>query len=293
MIKAGFIGVIGRANAGKSTLVNVLVGEKVAIVSPKPQTTRNSIMGILTKDDYQLVFVDTPGIYKSANYLNDLMLKSTEDAAKDVDFILFVHDGHGGVSDEDIGLIKKYYSGHIPMAIAYTKIDIMPKERIAEDVKKLFESGIECDIFPVSARKYTNIRKLESYLASKMPEGGKVIEEDIVSDKSEKFMVAEIMREKILLKFDEEVPHGIAIVINEFKRLDNGTYDINLDIICEKANHKAILIGKQGRAIKEVSSFARQDMEKFLGAKVFLTTYVRVEENWRSRPGLVKDIFIV
>ena len=293
MIKAGFIGVIGRANAGKSTLVNVLVGEKVAIVSPKPQTTRNSIMGILTKEDYQLVFVDTPGIYKSGNYLTDLMLKSTDDAAKDVDFILFVHDGHGGVSDEDIELIKKYYSGHIPMAIAYTKIDIMPKERIAEDAKKLFENGIDCDIFPVSARKYTNIRKLESYLASQMPEGGKVIEEDIVSDKSEKFMIAEIMREKILLKFDEEVPHGIAIVINEFNRLDNGTYDINLDIICEKANHKAILIGKQGRAIKEVSSFARQDMEKFLGAKVFLTTYVRVEENWRNRPGLVKDIFVV
>ena len=293
MIRSGFIGIIGRANAGKSTLVNVLVGEKVAIVSPKPQTTRNSIMGILTKEDYQLVFVDTPGIYKSGNYLTDLMLKSTDDAAKDVDFILFVHDGHGGVSDEDIELIKKYYSGHIPMAIAYTKIDIMPKERIAEDAKKLFENGIDCDIFPVSARKYTNIRKLESYLASQMPEGGKVIEEDIVSDKSEKFMIAEIMREKILLKFDEEVPHGIAIVINEFNRLDNGTYDINLDIICEKANHKAILIGKQGRAIKEVSSFARQDMEKFLGAKVFLTTYVRVEENWRNRPGLVKDIFIV
>ena len=128
-MRSGFIGIIGRANAGKSTLVNVLVGEKVAIVSPKPQTTRNSIMGILTKEDYQLVFVDTPGIYKSGNYLTDLMLKSTDDAAKDVDFILFVHDGHGGVSDEDIQLIKKYYSGHIPMAIAYTKIDIMPKER--------------------------------------------------------------------------------------------------------------------------------------------------------------------
>ena len=137
------------------------------------------------------------------------------------------------------------------------------------------------------------MRKLEQYLAEQMPEGGKAIEEDIVSDKSEKFMVAEIMREKILLKFDDEIPHGIAIVINEFTRKDSGTYEVNLDIICEKANHKAILIGKQGRAIKEVSSFARQDMEKFLGAKVFLTTYVRVETDWRNRPGLVKDIFIV
>ena len=292
-MKSGFIGVIGKANAGKSTLVNVLVGEKVAIVSPKPQTTRHSIMGVLTKEEYQLVFVDTPGLYKSANYLTDIMMKATDDAAKDVDFILFVHDGHGGVSDGDIELMKKYSSGHIPMAIAYTKIDIMPKENIAADAKKLYENGIECDVFPVSARKYKNIAKLEKYLAENMPEGDKVIAEDIVSDKSEKFMIAEIMREKILLKFDDEIPHGIAVVINTFERQENGVYDINLDIICEKANHKAILIGKQGRAIKEVSSFARSAMEKFLGAKVFLTTYVRVESDWRNRPNLIKDVFII
>ena len=292
-MKSGFIGVIGKANAGKSTLVNVLVGEKVSIVSPKPQTTRNSIMGVLNGEGYQLVFVDTPGIYKSGNYLTDLMLKTAEDAAKDVDFILYVHDGHGGVSDGDIELMKKYSSGHIPMAIAYTKIDIMPKENIAEDARKLYEAGVDCDILPVSARKFKNIGKLEKYLAERMPEGEKVIGDDIVSDKSEKFMIAEIMREKILLKFDEEVPHGVAVVINKFERQANGTYEVNLDIVCEKANHKAMLIGKQGRAIKEVSSFAREGMEKFLGAKVLLTTYVRVEENWRNRPGLVKDIFIV
>lgn len=292
-MKSGFIGVIGKANAGKSTLVNVLVGEKVAIVSPKPQTTRHSILGVLTTEEYQLVFVDTPGIYKSSNYLTDMMMKTTDDTAKDVDFVLFVHDGHGGLSDGDIELIKKYSSGRIPMALAYTKIDIMPKEKIADDVKKLYENGVECDVFPVSARKRQNIAKLEKYLAEKMPEGDKVISGDVVSDKSEKFMIAEIMREKILLKFDDEIPHGIAIVINAFTRKDNGSYDINLDIICEKANHKAILIGKQGKAIKEVSSFAREGMEKFLGAKVFLTTYVRVEEDWRNRPGLIKDIFIV
>ncbi len=290
-MRSGFIGIIGKANAGKSTLVNVLVGEKVSIVSPKPQTTRNAIMGVLNRENYQLVFVDTPGIYKSGNYLTDLMLKATEDAAKDVDFILYVHDGHSGLSESDISLIKKYAAGRIPMAIAYTKTDIMPKENIAADVKKLFDEGIECDVIPVSARKYTNIKKLENYLAEKMPEGDRVISEDIVSDKSEKFMVAEIMREKILLKFNEEIPHGVGIVINKFERKENGSYDINLDIVCEKANHKAILIGKQGRAIKEVSSFAREGMEKFLGAKVFLTTYVRVEENWRDRPGLVKDVY--
>ncbi len=292
-MRSGFIGVIGKANAGKSTLVNVLVGEKVAITSPKPQTTRHSIMGVLTKEEYQLVFVDTPGIYKSANRLTDMMMKATDDAAKDVDFILFVHDGHAGLSDGDIELIKKYAAGRTPMAIAYTKIDIMPKENVAADVKTLYENGVECDVFPVSARKHQNINKLEKYLAEKMPEGDKVIAQDIVSDKSEKFMIAEIMREKILLKFDDEIPHGIAVVINTFERQENGVYDINLDIICEKANHKAILIGKQGRAIKEVSSFARSAMEKFLGAKVFLTTYVRVESDWRNRPNLIKDVFIV
>ena len=290
-MRGGVVAVIGRANAGKSTLVNVLVGEKVSIVSPKPQTTRNSVLGVLTKPEYQIVFVDTPGLYKSSTYLTDIMMKSTDDAAKDADFILYVLDGHDGVSENDMETVKKYLNGKIPVAVAFTKIDIMPKQNIAQEVKKMYDFGINCDIFPVSARKYTNLKKLEAYLVEQLPEGGKVIEEDIVSDKSEKFMIAEIMREKILLKFDDEIPHGVGIVINKFERQDNGVYDINLDIVCEKANHKSIIIGKQGRAIKEVSAFAREAMEKFLGAKVFLTTYVRVEEDWRNRPGLVKDIF--
>ena len=288
-MKSGFIGVIGKANAGKSTLVNVLVGEKISIVSPKPQTTRDAVMGILTTENYQLVFVDTPGLYKSRTYLTDVMMKTTETAAKGVDLIMFVHDGHGGVSESDTALMKKYSSLGIPMIIAYTKTDIMPKENIVEDAKKLYEAGIVCDVYPVSARKGTNVNKLLNALVNAMPEGEKVIAEDIVSDKSEKFMLAEIMREKILLKFDKEVPHGIAVVINKFERMENGVFDVNLDIICEKASHKAILIGRQGAAIKEVSSFARKDMEKFLGGKVFLTTYIKVKEDWRDKPGLVKD----
>ncbi len=288
-MNSGFVGVIGKANAGKSTLINVLVGEKVSIVSPKPQTTRDAIMGVLTKPDYQIVFVDTPGIYRAKNRLSDMMTKTCETAAKDVDFILFVHDGHGGISDEDISLMQRYTCGKIPAAVAYTKIDIMPKENILGDVKKLYESGITCDVLPVSARKYTNIAKLEAYLADKMPQGERVIPEDIVTDKSDRFMISEIMREKILLKFGQEVPHGIAIVINTFEKKENGVYEINLDIVCEKQNHKSILIGKQGAAIKEVSSFARRDMEKLLGSKVFLTTYVKVKEDWRNRPQLLKD----
>ena len=288
-MKSGYIAVIGRANAGKSTLINVMVGEKVSIVSPKPQTTRDRILGVLTDEEYQIVFVDTPGIYKARNALTDMMMRTTETSAKSVDYILYVVDGHDGISEEDFELMKKYKALGIPMAIAYTKIDIMPKENIPLDMAKFADAGLDLDVFPVSARKGKNVRELKNFLVSKMPEGEKVFEEDIVSDKSERFMIAEIMREKILLKFDKEIPHGIAIVINTFEKNDNGVYEVNLDIVCERANHKAILIGKQGRAIKEVSSFARQDMEKFLGGKVFLTTYVKVKEDWRERPNLIRE----
>jgi GTP-binding protein Era len=218
-----------------------------------------------------------------------MMMRTTETSVKSVDYILYVVDGHDGLTDEDFALMKKYKDLGVPMAVAYTKIDIMPKENIPLDMAKFADSGLDLDVFPVSARKGKNVRQLKEFLVQQMPEGDKVFEEDIVSDKSEKFMIAEIMREKILLKFDKEIPHGIAIVINEFKQNDNGVYEVNLDIVCERANHKAILIGKQGRAIKEVSSFARQDMEKFLGAKVFLTTYVKVKEDWRERPNLMRE----
>lgn len=288
-MRSGYVAVIGRANAGKSTLINVMVGEKVSIVSPKPQTTRDRILGVLTKADYQIVFVDTPGIYKAKNTLTDRMMRTTEESAKAVDFLLYVLDGHEGVRDEDFALINKYKALGIPMAVAYTKIDIMPRENIPTDMAKFADSGVDLDVFPVSARKGTNIRKLEEFLVSRMPEGEKVFEQEIVSDKSERFMIAEIMREKILLKYDKEIPHGVAIVVNTFRRGENGVYEISLDIVCEKPGHKAILIGKQGRAIKEVSSFARRDMEKFLSSKVFLTTYVKVKEEWRDRPDLLKE----
>ena len=288
-MKSGYIAVIGRANAGKSTLINVMVGEKVSIVSPKPQTTRDRILGVLTEADYQIVFVDTPGIYKARNALTDMMMRTTENSARDVDFILYVVDGHDGVDEEEFALIEKYKNLGIPMAVAYTKIDIMPKENIPLDMAKFSDAGLDIDVFPVSARKGKNVRELLAFLVEQLPEGERVFEEDIVSDKSERFMVSEIMREKILLKFDKEIPHGIAIVVHTFQRQENGVYEIGLDIVCERANHKAILIGKQGKAIKEVSSFARQDMEKFLQSKVFLTTYVKVKEDWRDKPSLMKE----
>lgn len=288
-MKSGTIAVIGRANAGKSTLVNVLVGEKVAIVSPKPQTTRDRILGILNEEGAQIVFADTPGIYKSKNALTDVMMKTAETSAKDVDLIMFVHDGHKGVSDEDIRLMRHYLSFGIPMIVAYTKIDIMPEERIPEDVKTLYEAGIPCDVVPVSARKGKNIRRLKELLTEALPEGEPLFPEDIVSDKSARFMAAEIVREKILLKYDKEIPHGVAVLVNTFeKREGKDIYDIDVDIVCEKPNHKAILIGKQGGALKETLAFARKDLENFLGAKVFLTAFVKVKDDWRDRADLVR-----
>lgn len=288
-MRSGTVAVIGRANAGKSTLMNVMVGEKVAIVSPKPQTTRDRILGVLTRENYQIAFVDTPGLYKSRNVLTEDMMKTTETTSRDVDAILYVLDGHAGVREEDAELIKKYASLGVPLIVAFTKIDIMPAENIPAAVKFLSEAGVEEDIYPVSARKGKGLKKLEEGIAAILPEGDKLFPDDVVSDRSEKFMVAELMREKILLKYDEEIPHGVAVVVNTFKRRENGTYEIGLDIICEKQAHKAILIGKQGRALKEAASFARQDMEKFLGAKVFLTTYVKVREDWRDSERLIKE----
>ena len=288
-MRSGTVAVIGRANAGKSTLINVMVGEKVAIVSPKPQTTRDRILGVLTRENYQIAFVDTPGIYKSRNVLTEDMMKTTETTSRDVDAILYVLDGHAGVREEDAELINKYASLGVPLIVAFTKIDIMPAENIPEAVRFLSDAGVEEDIYPVSARKGKGIKKLEEGIAAMLPEGDKLFPDDVVSDRSEKFMVAELMREKILLKYDEEIPHGVAVVVNTFKRRENGTYEIGLDIICEKQAHKAILIGKQGRALKEAASSARQDMEKFLDAKVFLTTYVKVREDWRDSERLIKE----
>lgn len=288
-MKSGTVAVIGKANAGKSTLVNVLVGEKVAIVSPKPQTTRDRIMGVLTREAYQIAFVDTPGIYRHRNALSDVMMKTTKDTARDVDAILFVHDGHAGLREDDIALMKSYASLGVPMIVAYTKIDIMPKENIPADVKALYEAGVTADVYPVSARKGQNLKKLEEGIAAMLPEGDRLFGDEVVSDRSEKFMVAELLREKILLKYDEEIPHGVAVVVNTFRQREDGVWEVNLDIVCEKPNHKAILIGKQGKALKEVTSFARKDMEKFLGGKVFLTVYVKVREDWRDSARYLKE----
>ena len=267
-----------------------MVGEKVAIVSPKPQTTRDRILGVLNEPGLQIAFLDTPGIYRSKTVLSERMMKTAESSAKDVDLILYVHDGHKGVTDADISLMRRYLALGEPMLIAYTKTDIMPAENIPADAQKLFEAGISCTVVPVSARRGKNISKLKDAIAELLPEGEPLFPEDVLSDKSEKFMVGEIMREGILLRYDKEIPHGVAVLVNTFKkREDAEIYDIDLDIICEKSNHKAILIGKQGSALKETLSGARREMEKFLGCKVFLTAYVKVKDDWRDKANLLKE----
>ena len=282
-MKCGRVAVIGKANAGKSTLINVLVGEKIAIVSPKPQTTRDRILGILTKEDYQIVFEDTPGFYKAGTVLNKKMQKTARQTAKEVDLVLFVIDGHDGIKEEEFNILQGICQGEVPVIVAISKMDITNKDKIPENLVKISSIASVKEIIPVSARKGRNTKELLDIIIKYLPEGDFMFSEDIISDKSQRFMLSEIMREKILLKFDKEIPHGIAVIITEFSRRDNGIYDISLDIICEKQNHKAILIGKQGKAIKEVSAFARESMEKFLDDKVFLTTYVKVIENWRDR----------
>lgn len=288
-MKSGTVAVVGKANAGKSTLLNVIVGEKVAIVSPKPQTTRDRILGVLNGEDYQIVFEDTPGFYKSKTELNRKMQRTAKRTANDVDVVLYVLDIHEGVKEEDLDMLKSIAKSEVPMVVALSKIDIMPKENIPGSLVKVAEiEGVD-EIIPISSRKNRNIKELIDIILKYLPNGEAIFKEEIISDKSEKFMISEIMREKILLEFDKEIPHGIAVIVNEFYKKPSGTYEVNLDIICEKQNHKAILIGKQGLAIKKVSQYARESMEKFLNAKVFLTTYVKVKENWRDKENLLQE----
>lgn len=288
-MKCGTVAVVGRANAGKSTLVNALVGEKVSIVSPKPQTTRDRIYGVLTTDEYQIVFEDTPGVYKAAGLLNSRMQKTVERTARDTDLILFVLDGHDGLKDDDLNLLAKYAKIGAPLIVVLTKTDIMQKEALPEELVAVSAVEGVSEVVPVSARKRRNVNELLTVILGYLQESEYVFDPEAVSDKSEKFMIAEIMREKILVGYDKEIPHGVAVTVNKFGKRPDGIYDVDLDIICEKTNHKAILIGKGGKAMKETSTIAREAMERFLGAKVFLKTYVRVKENWRDNDALLRD----
>lgn len=289
-MKSGFVTLIGKPNAGKSTLLNTLVGAKVSIVSWRPQTTRNKITGILSTDDYQIVFFDTPGIHTPRNGLGAYMMKSVRNAAKDVDAIVYVADAGREMDRRDIDLMKKYIDDGIPVIAVINKTDEATPEKVMSEIEKLKELEGLTAVIPMSALKNRNVQPLIDELLKVIPEGQKFYPDDMITDKMERFMVAEIIREKALRFLSEEVPHGTGVEIRKFSERDNGLVDIVADIICEKQSHKGIIIGKGGAMLKKISTAARLDIEDLLDRKVFLAVYVKVQENWRDDYPTLKEL---
>ena len=291
MRKTGFIAIAGLANAGKSTLLNALIEQKIAIVSPKPQTTRDNILGIWTDDDSQIVFVDTPGYLTSRNALGDFMLKSIDSAISDVDCLLAVIDGHDGISDKALALLEKYGKKNVPVVVAVTKTDITQPEKLMPELAKLNMYGFVKEVYCVSARKGRNISTLRNGLKKYLTGDSMYFQEDDITDKSRSYLVAEIIREKVLLNCDEEIPHGVGIQLNKMQYdEERDEWDIDANVIVEKASHKPIVLGKQGAMIKSIGRDARRDMEKLLESHVFLTLWVKVKEDWRNRPSVMNEL---
>ena len=290
MFKSGFITIVGRPNVGKSTLLNHLMGEKLSIVSSRPQTTRNNIQTILTKDNFQIVFVDTPGMHKPKNKLGDYMMKNAKDSMKDVDLVIFLTTPEGGIKEGDIHILEQLKGCGTPVFLAINKIDENPAERVAnilEEYGKLYDFD---EIIPISAINGKNTDKLLELVVNKLPEGPMYYPEDMITDQQERFIVMEIIREKALRLLSQEVPHGIAIEILTMKKQDNGNYLIEANMLCEKNSHKGIIIGKNGSMLKKISTYARQDIEKFLGAKVNLKIWVKVKSEWRDSAFVLKEL---
>lgn len=289
-MKFGFICIAGLANAGKSTLINALVGEKVSIVSWRPQTTRNKILGIVNGEGYQAVFIDTPGIHDVKNKLGEYMMQSVEKSLEDVDGVLYVIDAAKGMQKEDYIFLEKY-APQAPVVVALNKTDSVTRETLFFTLNKL--NGIENikAIVPISAKKAENLEALEKELTDVLQEGEPMFPEDMFTDSSMRFMAAEIIREKALYLLDKEVPYGIGVYINKFAlRDDKPIYDIDADIVCEKPSHKAIIIGKGGETLKKIATAARHDLEEMCGEKVFLTLYVRVKQEWRDSDFLMREL---
>lgn len=290
MFKSGFITIIGRPNVGKSTLTNRIMGEKLSIVSCKPQTTRNNINTILTKEDFQLIFVDTPGIHKPKDKLGDYMVKSAEDSIKDVDLVIFLTTPQDGIGREDRYILENIKTTKIPVFLVLNKIDENPASRVAKTLKNYSEFFDFQEIIPVSALKKKNTDELLELMVKYMPEGPKYYPEDVITDRQEKFIVSEIIREKSLRLLSKEVPHGIAVEIIFMRKDPKGIYNIEANIICEKESHKGIIIGKNGSMLKRISSYAREDIEKFLNSRVYLQVWVKVRKEWRDNDRLLKEL---
>lgn len=279
--KSGFVSILGKPNVGKSTLLNKLLQQKVSIVSPKPQTTRNSITGILNGNDYQVVFLDTPGIHKSKNKLDSYMQKEIQTSSTGVDLLLYLIDSTKPLLDSEINTISNYASSKIPLIVVVNKIDDANYAKLLPQITKLNNIEGISEVVPISARTGKNTDELLTIILKYLKEGPCYYPQDIPTDKSEIFLAGEIVREKALWLLNEEIPHGIAVVVNSFKVHEN-IAKIDASIICEKENHKKIIIGKDGMKLKEIAEKSRIEMEKIFGEKVFLSLWVKVKDKWRD-----------
>ena len=287
--KSAMITICGRPNVGKSTLTNYLVGEKIAIVSNKPQTTRNRICGIVTRNDTQFVFVDTPGYHRARTKLGDYMVNTVRESIADVDLTLLVVEPIASVGSQEEALLEKIKANHSPAVLVINKIDTVEKEILLGVIAKYSEAYAFDDIVPISAKTGDGVDELLKICGKYAQEGPFLFPEDITTDQPERQVMAEIIREKLLWCLDKEIPHGTAVEITKFSERDNGIIDIDATIYCEKSSHKGIIIGKRGEMLKKISTLARQDCEKFMGTQVYLTTWVKVKENWRDSDFLVKN----
>ncbi len=288
MRKTGFVAIIGRPNVGKSTLLNALIGEKLAIVSKKPQTTRNKITGILTKGETQYVFLDTPGMHTPKTKLGDRMIEQTNSAMSGVDAAILIVEPIARPGDIELGLIEKIKKSGIPSILVINKIDRTNPVAIGDTIKAYAEVHSFDAVVPMSALKGKGIDVLLSEVDNFMSEGEWFFPDDAITDQPERVIVSEIIREKILRTLEDEIPHGTAVVIEEFKET-KGLLSIRAEIFCEKASHKGIIIGKNGASLKLIGSRAREDIEKFFGIKVYLDLWVKVKENWRNSDVLLNN----
>ena len=287
--KTAIITIAGRPNVGKSTLTNHLVGEKIAIVSNKPQTTRNRICGILSKGNTQFVFVDTPGFHKPRTKLGDYMVNAVKDSIADVDLTLLVVEPIASVGAQEQVLLEQLAAKRTPVILVINKIDTVEKDMLLEVIAAYSQAYNFEAIIPISAKTGDGVDSLMLECEKYAIESPFLFPDDVTTDQPERQVMAEIIREKLLWCLEKEIPHGTAVEITTFTERDNGIIDLDATIYCEKASHKGIIIGKQGAMLKKISSMARADCEKFMGTKVYLTTWVKVKENWRDSDFLVRN----
>lgn len=287
--KTAVITIAGRPNVGKSTLTNCLVGEKIAIVSNKPQTTRNRICGILTQDKIQYVFMDTPGFHKPRTKLGDYMVNVTRESISDVDLTILLVEPVASIGLQEQGLINRIKEKKCPAVLVINKIDTVEKDMLLEVISLYSQAASFNAIIPVSAKTGDGVDVLLAECKKYAVDGPFLFPEDSTTDQPERQVMSEIIREKILWSLDREIPHGTAVEITKFSERDNGIIDIDATIYCEKESHKGIIIGKRGDMLKKISSMARADCEKFMGTRVYLTTWVKVKENWRDSDFLVRN----